>query len=138
MPSEANPQPLVPELAHSPTDLSEAALKGFFHIAGAWDLSTRDQMILLGQPPRSTFFAWKKATRTTLSQDTLERISYLLGIWKALRILIPDEAQALAWVHKPNDNPLFGGVPPLEVMTRGRILDLAEVRRLLDARRGVW
>lgn len=122
----------------TPADLSEAALEGFFHIAERWGLSTREQTALLGQPPRSTFFAWKKGERTVLSQDTLERISYVLGIWKALRILIPDEPQALAWVRRPNDNPLFEGAPPLQKMTQGRILDLADVRRLLDARRGVW
>ena len=122
----------------SPLDLGEAALTGFFHIAGLWQLKATEQMILLGQPARSTYFAWKKHPRTALAQDTLERISYLLGIWKALRILIPDEPQALAWVRKPNDNPLFGGTPPLARMLRGRIMDLADVRRLLDARSGVW
>ena len=129
-----------PELEESSSagDLSEAALKGFFHIADGWGLDTRAQLALLGQPPRSTFFAWKKGVPATLSRDTLERISYLLGIWKALRILIPDEPQALAWVRRPNGNPLFAGLTPLEYMTRGRILDLADVRRLLDARRGVW
>ena len=124
--------------AYSPMETGEAALKGFFFIAERWGLSTREQMALLGQPPRSTFFAWKKSPRAALSQDTLERISYILGIWKALRILIPDDGQAEAWVKKPNDNPLFEGAAPMERMARGRIMDLADVRRLLDARRGVW
>ena len=127
-----------PQGPFSPMDLGEAALAGFFHIAGLWQLKTAEQITLLGQPARSTFFGWKKQSRTALTQDTMERISYLLGIWKALRILIPDEPQALAWVRKPNDNPLFGGTPPLARMLRGRIMDLADVRRLLDARRGVW
>ena len=132
--------PLVqpPAKAFSPLDTSEAALKGFFFLAERWGLDTREQLALLGQPPRSTFFAWKKGGRAVLSQDTMERISYLLGIWKALRILIPDDRQAQAWVKQPNDNPLFQGAAPIERMTRGRILDLADVRRLLDARRGVW
>lgn len=128
------PEPKV----YSPLETGEAALKGFFFLAERWGLSAREQMALLGQPPRSTFFAWKKSARAVLSQDTLERISYLLGIWKALRILIPDDSQAEAWVKKPNDNPLFEGAAPIERMTRGRIMDLADVRRLLDARRGVW
>jgi hypothetical protein len=119
-------------------ELGEAALRGFFMIAEAWGLSTAEQLTLLGAPSRSTFFAWKKAPGTAISKDTMERISYLLGIWKALRILIPDDPQALAWVKKPNGNPLFGGQPPLARMLQGRILDLADVRRLLDARRGVW
>lgn len=122
----------------TPPELGEAALTGFFHIAESWGLSTAEQMVLLGDPPRSTFFAWKKAPKTALSKDTLERISYILGIWKALRILIPDDRQALAWVKKPNLNLMFDGQAPLTHMLQGRILDLADVRRLLDARRGVW
>lgn len=119
-------------------ELGEAALRGFFQIAEAWGLNTAEQRILLGEPPRSTFFAWKKAPKVALTKDTLERISYVLGIWKALRILIPDDRQALAWVKKPNGNPMFGGQPPVARLLQGRILDLADVRRLLDARRGVW
>lgn len=123
---------------YSAQEIGEAALRGFFGIAEAWGLSTTDQITLLGKPSRSGYFAWKKAPAVALSEDTLERISYLLGIWKALRILIPDERQALAWVKKPNLHPLFEGRPPLERMLQGRILDLADVRRMLDARRGVW
>ena len=119
-------------------ELGEAALTGFFQITATWGLTTAEQMVLLGGPPRSTFFAWKKSPKTTLSKDTLERISYILGIWKALRILIPDDRQALAWVKKPNLNLMFNGQAPLTRMLQGRILDLADVRRLLDARRGVW
>lgn len=135
----SNPKtPPVTPMAFTDQELGEAALRGFFQIAGAWGLTTTEQRILLGEPPRSTFFSWKKAPKTTLAKDTLERISYVLGIWKALRILIPDDRQALAWVKKPNDHPMFGGQPPLARMLQGRILDLADVRRLLDARRGVW
>lgn len=124
--------------AYSAQEIGEAALRGFFGIAEAWGLGTADQITLLGKPSRSGFFAWKKDPAVALSADTLERISYLLGIWKALRILIPDERQALSWIKKPNLHPLFGGKPPLERMLQGRILDLADVRRMLDARQGVW
>ena len=123
---------------YTPREMGEAALRGFFGIAEAWGLSTDDQLVLLGKPSRSGFFAWKKAPAVALSADTQERISYVLGIWKALRILIPDEQQALAWIKKANLHPLFGGKPPLDRMLQGRILDLADVRRMLDARRGVW
>ena len=122
----------------SPAELGEAALRGFFMVVDAWGLSVAQQLVLLGEPSRSTYFSWKKTPASSISKDTLERISYLLGIWKALRILIPDDQQATAWINKPNDNPLFAGTPPLTRLLRGRILDLADVRRLLDARLGVW
>ena len=140
MPLSSSPKrPLPDSSVYTEDDLGEAALRGFFQISGTvWGLSTEEQRVLLGGPARSTFFAWKKNPRVTLPKDTLERISYVLGIWKALRILIPDDRQAAAWVNRANDNPLFEGQPPIARLLRGRILDLADVRRLLDARRGVW
>ena len=57
------------------------ALDVFTPLAEAWGLSTDEQMRLLGSPPRSTFFKWKK-DGGTLPRDTIERISNLLAIWK--------------------------------------------------------
>jgi len=45
------------------------------------------------------------------------------------------EALADAWVQRPNNNPLFGGLTPLEYMIRGGLPAMQNVRRLLDARR---
>ena len=70
--------------------------------------------------------------------DALERISYLLGIFKALHILLPDEEAADAWVRKPNTAPLFAGTSALERMMSGQVSDLYVVRQYLDAQRGGW
>jgi len=137
MQTNETPHPLRLEETPASTALAEAALKGFFQVTDRWGLTSREQMALLGQPPRSTFFAWKEGTRAILSRETLERISCILGIWRALRLLLPDGPQALAWIRKPNDSPLFEGATPLDVMIRGKVAELADVRRLLDARMGV-
>ena len=71
-----------------------------------------------------------------LSSDTLERISYVMGIYKALHILLPTKEMADGWVKKPNTAQGFGGRSALERMLAGRVLDLADVRRYLDAQRG--
>src|SRR6185295_11957670 len=95
-------------------ELSGPALRAFFGLAKCWKLSTEEQMGLLGLGARrSTLFHWKKHGGT-LPSDTLERISYLLGIYKALRILLPGEESAHMWIKKPNKAPLFGGKPALE------------------------
>jgi Protein of unknown function (DUF2384) len=100
-----------------------------------WGLSTDEQRRLLGEPPRSTFFAWRKAPEhAALSRDTLERLSLLLGIYKALQILLPDAAAADAWIKKPN--AAFGGSSALAQMLAGNVGDLLRVRRWLDAARG--
>lgn len=120
-------------------DISAAGLRAFFNIAQAWGLNTDEQMTLLGSPGRSTFFKWKAAPENAdLKRDTLERISYLLGIYKALQILLPDSSAADAWVKKPNAAPLFAGKSALERMLGGNISDLLAVRQYLDARRGGW
>src|SRR5258707_11838187 len=69
---------------------AEAALRAFFEIAERWELSTEEQIKLLGSPPRSTFFKWKKEGGH-LSLDTKERLSHVLNIYKCLRILFTDE-----------------------------------------------
>jgi hypothetical protein len=90
----------------------------------------------LGAPPRSTFFKWKSERAARLSADTLERISYVMGIHKALRILLPTQEAADSWVKKPNTANGFGGKSALQRMLAGRVVDLADVRRYLDAERG--
>ncbi|OGT55184.1 MAG: hypothetical protein A3F43_01840 [Gammaproteobacteria bacterium RIFCSPHIGHO2_12_FULL_42_10] len=111
------------------------ALKAFFGIACKWQLSTEQERRLLGVAP-ATFYRWKKKRTGSLSQDTLERISYILGIYKNLRILLPTEDAAHAWIKKPNQAPLFGGKSALDKLLVGRVIDLADVRRYLDAERG--
>ena len=130
---------VAPHPADSPTrrDQSPKALAAFFSIAGKWRLLTEEQIVLLGSPARSTYFKWKREGGLP-PRDTLERISYLLGIYKALHIIFADDATADAWIRKPNMGPLFGGRSALEVMLGGNVLDLLNVRRYLDAQRGGW
>ncbi|MDP2031598.1 MAG: MbcA/ParS/Xre antitoxin family protein [Thiobacillus sp.] len=123
----------------SSRDLSAAGLRAFFNIARDWALNADEQMVLLGAPGRSTFFKWKSAPETAdLKRDTLERLSYILGIYKALQILLPSTSAADGWVKKPNSAPLFGGKSALERMLGGNVADLLAVRQYLDARRGGW
>jgi hypothetical protein len=119
-------------------DLSGPALRTFFRIADLWGLSADEQMTLLGVTARSTFFKWKKDPNTVLPKDTLERISYILGVYKALQILLPDESAADEWVKRPNAAPLFGGQSALDRMLSGQVADLFVVRQYLDAQRGGW
>ncbi len=126
------------EAAHKidPRTASKPALKAFFRLADRWKLDVDEQMVLLGLTAKSTYFKWKKDQDGHLSLDTLERISYLVGIFKALHILLPNEDAADAWIRRPNDARLFGGKPALQRMLSGRVADLFVVRQYLDAQRG--
>lgn len=122
----------------SPKKLANAALQAFFNLSQHWQLSVNEERVLLGSPPESTFYKWKaekKAAR--LSRDTLERISFLLGIYKALNILLPSVRAADEWIRKTNAAPLFNNQSALQRMLAGSIVDLADVRRYLDTQRGL-
>ena len=118
--------------------LSGPALRTFFRIADLWSLSVEEQMTLLGLTARSTFFKWKKNPNTVLPKDTLERISYILGVYKALQILLPNDQAADEWVRRPNAASLFADRSALDRMLSGQVADLFVVRQYLDAQRGGW
>jgi antitoxin Xre/MbcA/ParS-like protein len=117
---------------------NRSLMNAFVRIAEMWGLSTEQQRTLLGNPSRSTYFKWRKDDDPLLPADTQERISYILGIFKDLQILIPDTREADSWVKAPNANPLFGGKSALERMLSGKVADLFIVRQFLDAERGGW
>jgi hypothetical protein len=130
-PQDACPAPVSPER------MAAAGLRTFARMAEAWGLSVEEQLALLGRPPRSTYFAWRKVPeRAQLPRDTLERLSNLLGIWKSLQILLPDAAAADAWMRRPNAAAPFGGRSALQRMLAGNVSDLHLVRRYLDGVRG--
>src|ERR1700756_4366932 len=113
-----------------------AGLRAFMKIAQLWRLSISEQLALLGITSRSTYFKWRKEPQPKLPRDTLERLSYLLGIYKALQLLLPDTRAADEWIRRPNDAPQFGGKSALERMLSGNVVDLYVVRQYLDAQRG--
>jgi hypothetical protein len=108
-----------------------AAKRAFFRIMEAWQVDDAQARVLLGNPGRSTFYNYKRGEGGRLSADTLERISYLLGIYKALQLLFPQPSQADAWMRKPN--AAFGGRSALDHALGGKVIDLASVRGYLDA-----
>lgn len=133
-----NPAPhYLPHNQQSISDADKAAagLTAFFSIAEEWGLSTEQQQILLGSPGRSTYFQWKRNKRGNLSRDTMDRLSYLLGIYKGLNILFSAN-HVQQWLFNTNDNPMFNQQSPLDYMLTGSLVALADVRRYLDWARG--
>ena len=116
--------------------LSPAALKAFFNIVDRWNVRDEDARQLLGGVTNGPYYAMKKKPDgRALDTDKLLRISYLIGIFKALNIL---HGQPLAdeWARLPNTNRIFVGITPLAYMLKGGAPAMQTVRRLLDARRG--
>jgi hypothetical protein len=116
---------------------SGPGMRTFLAIANLWGLAEDQRRMILGMPPRSTFHGWVRAAREhgalRLDLDTLLRISAVLGIHQALGVLFATEQEAIAWLRNPHDAPVFGGQPPLALMTCGTQDGLLSVRRFLDA-----
>jgi len=131
--------PLPPGMREDPAvrrRLSAPALRTFFSIARAWELSTTEERALLGWPPSSTFHKYKSGDVAALSFDTLTRLSLVLGVYKALQVLYPEPAFADRWIRMPNAHATFGGRTPITFLTDTGLDGLLQVRRLLDGRRG--
>lgn len=130
------PSPLVDfSLKDERERLSPSAIKAFLNIMAKWAVRDEDARTLLGGMSNGQFYEMKKNPQRTLDPDALTRISYLIGIFKALNILY-SEKLADAWVQRSNANPIFGGQTALAYMTKGGLPAMQMVRRLLDARRG--
>ncbi len=117
-------------------DQLNAGLRAVFNIFENWGFKNNEMLVILGQPSRQTFYNWKKGKVANVSHDTTTRMSYILGIYKALQILFTNSERADDWVNKPNK--AFGGESAKERMLAGEIMDLAKVRHHLDAARGAW
>lgn len=113
-----------------PKEVARVALMLFFNITKSWQISTKQELIVLGSPARSTFYKWRSGTVNTIPQDTLERISYVIGIYQALRKIFPTLDQANAWPVKPNQ--AFNNMSALDYMLLGGVQHLCDVRRYLD------
>ncbi|MEH2509587.1 uncharacterized protein (DUF2384 family) [Nitrobacteraceae bacterium AZCC 1564] len=119
-----------------PADRQALALEGFFQIMARWHVGNSDARRILGNPAERTFFQWKSGKATRVPDDTLRRIGYVAGIWKALQIVYSDAALADTWISRPNK--AFGGQTPLARMVAGDVTDLAAVRTYVDAARAPW
>lgn len=101
-----------------------------------WALSDAEARTLLGDMSQRTWSRWKDGEIGRIDRDLRARMAILMGIHKALRYLFTDPARGYAWVRKPNQ--AFAGQSALDIMMRGEMTDLMDVRGYLDAERGAW
>src|ERR1700694_2161580 len=121
------------------TALSSAGLRTFFRIAAAWELSLAEQRAALGNVAKQTLYNWRDHPESArLRDDQLDRLSYVVGIYKALHIIFTRPEQADSWIRRPNEPPPFGGKPAAATLFSGKMEDLMRGRRYLDAARGPW
>ena len=117
--------------------LSAPGLRTFLALAAEWDLTEEQQLRILGMPLVSTYRRWAKQARgerdLTLSVNVLMRISAVLGIYQALRVLCEGTDDVRDWLTGSYNGSIFQGRAPLAVITSGSLDDLLNVRRFLEA-----
>ena len=124
--------------APSKKDIARVSITGFFNIADEWDLSIEQQQKVLGNLPASTLYKWKKTPPGSISDDLVERISYIFGIYKALGIVYTEQSLAIGWLNRPNNHHWLNGMSPKARMAAGNVSDLYQVRQIIDGMRAPW
>ena len=112
-----------------------AMLRAVLNLFGKWDITDEEAAVLLDLPVR-TYRRWKAGQPGRLDRDMKARLSNLLGIHKALRIIFLEPDRTYAWIKARN--AAFGDQSALDVMLGGDLTDLMRVRRYVDAERGAW
>ncbi|WP_341234457.1 MbcA/ParS/Xre antitoxin family protein [uncultured Sulfitobacter sp.] len=121
-------QPTAPEI----TDAEGAAMaRAVVNLFRRWEITDGQASVLLGGLSARTWARWKVGEVGRIPRDLKSRLSNLMGIHKALRIIFTEADRSYSWVKKPND--VFGGSSALEIMLGGELTDVMRVRRYLDA-----
>ena len=116
-------------------DEAEAMFRACVNLFRLWRFSDNDAAVLLDVPVR-TFARWKAGAIGRIGRDQKARLSNIMGIHKALRIIFREPDRAYGWIRASNS--AFGGRSAIDVMLSGELTDLMRVRRYLDAERGGW
>ena len=116
-------------------DEAAAMFRAAVRLFERWGLTDEQSAILLDLRLR-TYRRWKAEGLGRIGRDGKARLSNLMGIHKALRLIFREPARGYEWIRRPN--AAFDGLSALEVMLGGELTDLMRVRRYLDAERGLW
>tara|TARA_R110000796_G_scaffold238942_3_gene359483 strand:+ start:626 stop:1039 length:414 start_codon:yes stop_codon:yes gene_type:complete len=114
----------------------QAMQRAFIKLAEFWGLTDEQASVLMGDISVRTFRRWKVGELGRAGIDTAARLSNVMGVHKALRLLFKEPVRGYGWIKRANT--AFGGATALEVMLGGQITDIMRVRRYLDAMRGPW
>ena len=113
--------------------LGPAGFRGFFVIAAEWNLTDDQARQLLDLQPEDRLEEVKAHPDPQLfTEERLMRIGCVVGIYRGLHTCFGENI-ADAWITRPNLDPMFGGLSPVEYMIRGGFDCLFEVRRQTDA-----
>jgi len=105
--------------AGSVSDLIDAGIRTFNNIADRWNLDAQERLQVLGL-----------ALGETPIEATLERVSHVFFIYRAINTLLPVKDRADGWMRAINTASPFSGRPPIDLVIGG---ELEAVRAYLAA-----
>lgn len=121
---------------HVSPDEVQAMQRAFVKLANLWQITDDQAAVLMGDISVRTYRRWKVGDFGRAGVDTAARLSNLMGVHKALRLLFKEPGRGYGWIKRAND--IFGGASALDIMLGGQITDIMRVRRYLDAMRSPW
>ena len=124
-------QPSAPEISDAE---GEAMGRAVVNLFARWGLTDAQACVLLGGLSARTWARWKTGTIGRIPRDLKARLSNLMGIHKALRIIFSEAERGYGWVNRSNE--AFGGSSALDIMLAGELTDIMRVRRYLDNVKG--
>jgi hypothetical protein len=130
---------LQPASRRAARHASTNALKRFFGIADAWELSPLQQCRLLRIPSPQVLARYRLGQAPRLSATQQERAALIASIQQSLIAesgIAPGSGSgngdhAWAWVHAPQQNEPFRGDSPLYFMLENGLPAMREVARML-------
>lgn len=123
--------PAAPEISDGE---GEAMARAVVNLFDRWKLTDAQASILLGGLSARTWARWKTGAIARVPRDLKSRLSNLMGIHKALRIIFTEKERTYNWINQPNDT--FAGASALDIMLGGELTDIMRVKRYLDSVRG--
>lgn len=131
-----HPTAARPDLPSITDEEATALARTTVNLFRVWQLSDIEARTLLGDMAQRTWARWKGGRIGRIDRDLRARMAILMGIHKGLRYLFSDPARGYDWIRKPN--AALNGKSALDIMMRGEITDLIDLRCYLDAERGAW
>lgn len=118
---------------------SATGLRTAVRIMERWG-ATQDEIARTLRVSRSSVSRAKgRLESISLDDDQLDRISYVLNIHAALRMMFDNPENVEGFMSMANHNAFFNGRTPLEVITGGSYVGLYETFRRIDGLRGgMW
>lgn len=120
------------------SDTAAAAFAVANNILDRWQCTAAQKEALFGMKKSALYKKISDAAHKkpiNLDRDQFDRVSYILNIHQALKLIFSNDENVYGFVNMPNHNPYFNGKTPLEIMACGSLAALYEVYNRIDALR---